>query len=277
MLDDPPKKRKRGKQRERMVWEERLSDLTAWEFRRTYRLTEDTFNHVLEKIRHRLVGKEGIEKARQRAENAGYEYVEPELKLSMTLRFLAGNPAPPRNCIRTNRTGCSPPQAVPDSLFAGGSYLDIYQMHGVSYQSFYRYVWATCDAIIAEFPLEDPYDDAVAMARIADEFGSTGCGIVTGCVGALDGIAIRIPRPSRRHVKNAKAFFNRKHFYAFNMQAIADSKRKLATDLCAFCRTVVACMTVIVAFHVGFCGRPCGTPDRLMIPLPGKEAACTSG
>jgi hypothetical protein len=46
------------------------------------------------------------------------EPVSPELKLSMTLRWLAG-----------------------------GSYLDIYQMHGVSYTQFNNSVWATIDAI----------------------------------------------------------------------------------------------------------------------------------
>ena len=87
LLDDEST-RKRRKPKERMDWSERVSSLEDWEFRRTYRMTQATFDHVLQQIRPHLFKDE--EKARRVAENGGYHFIEPELRLSMTLRFLAG-------------------------------------------------------------------------------------------------------------------------------------------------------------------------------------------
>ena len=98
-------------------------------------------------------------------------------------------------------------------------------MHGVSYQSFYRLVFKVCEAVAKEFPIFHPYFDDDSMKEVAQEFGSGAGGIINGCVGALDGIAMKVNRPEKRYAKNAKAYWNRKSFYAINMQAIADKKR----------------------------------------------------
>ena len=100
-------------------------------------------------------------------------------------------------------------------------------MHGVTYSSFYRIVWQVMDAIKDEFPLQHPYDDVQKMADIAAGFGSAGQGCMDGCVGALDGIAIKIQRPSKRYTKKRKAYWNRKHFYAINMQVAMELIMKL--------------------------------------------------
>jgi hypothetical protein len=42
----------------------------------------------------------------------------------------------------------------------------------------------------------------------------------------LDGIAIKIERPSMSAVGNPKQFFNRKGFHALCLQAICDQKRR---------------------------------------------------
>ena len=88
MIDEEPKARKRKKPKERMSWDQRCEDLEDWEFRRTYRMTRPTFDYVLHSIRPRLWKDES--KARMKAQAAGYNFIEPELRLSMTLRFLAG-------------------------------------------------------------------------------------------------------------------------------------------------------------------------------------------
>ena len=89
MIDDEVKRRKRKRQKTRLSWEERLKDLDEpWEFRRTYRMTFTTFDEVLRRIRPRLFKDEAA--SRRAAENAGYGFIEPELRLSMTLRYLAG-------------------------------------------------------------------------------------------------------------------------------------------------------------------------------------------
>ena len=90
----------------RMVWEQRLNSLTDRQFQRRYRIDKGGFAAILEKIkphmppRHRKSG------------------VPNELKLSMTLRWLAG-----------------------------GSYLDISDLHGVHPATMYRHVWQTMRAI----------------------------------------------------------------------------------------------------------------------------------
>jgi len=89
LLADPPKKRQRHACRGRMDWDRHLRDLRPSEFRRTYRMTLKTFDFILERIRGSLVGPNEV-LSRQRADSGGYTYIEPELKLSMTLRFLAG-------------------------------------------------------------------------------------------------------------------------------------------------------------------------------------------
>ena len=43
------------------------------------------------------------------------------------------------------------------------------------------------------------------------------------CVGAIDGTHIPIIAPK----ENPEDYFNRKHFYSINVQAICDSKRRL--------------------------------------------------
>ena len=88
MIDEEPKARKRKKPKERMSWDQRCEDLEDWEFKRTYRMTRPTFDYVLHIIRPRLCKDES--KAGMKAQAAGYNCIELELHLSMTLRFLPG-------------------------------------------------------------------------------------------------------------------------------------------------------------------------------------------
>jgi hypothetical protein len=118
-----------AKKRKRMVWKDRVDSLTDAEFKRTYRMTLDTFNAVLDQIRSKISRKDP-KKSRRDLHGA----VAAELQLSMTLRYLAG-----------------------------GSYLDIYQMHGVSRTTFYDTIPLVCFAIVEAFPLSFPVDDSVAL------------------------------------------------------------------------------------------------------------------
>jgi hypothetical protein len=173
-----------SRRRVRMVWEDRIASLTTNEFKRTYRMSLEVFNFVLERIRHRLTGK-----AAKKARKDTHGPVPPELLLSMALRFLAG-----------------------------GSYLDIYQMHGVGQSTMFHAIPMVCHAIATEFPLEFPIDDEDALSEIASQFDKVGQGLLTRCVGALDGIALKIKRPSMNDVGNPKQFFNRKGFHALVLQ-----------------------------------------------------------
>jgi hypothetical protein len=118
-----------SRRRTRMVWEDRVASLTADEFKRTYRMSAATFNFVLERIRKRITSK-----APKKARRDTHGPVPAELLLSMALRFLAG-----------------------------GSYLDIYQMHGVGKSTMFHCIPVVCHAIATEFPLCFPVDDTEAL------------------------------------------------------------------------------------------------------------------
>ena len=95
------KERSADRKRQRMDWNIRIDSLSDKEFIRTYRVNKQLFNEILLKILPAIKSKESMARSHLNGP------VAAELKLSMTLRWLAG-----------------------------GSYLDIYQMHGVSYSQF---------------------------------------------------------------------------------------------------------------------------------------------
>ena len=73
--------------RTRMDWEERVKIMAQipGEFRRTYRMELATFNYILETLRPHLT------RDNERASRSSKGAVIPELRLSMALRFVAGN------------------------------------------------------------------------------------------------------------------------------------------------------------------------------------------
>ena len=50
-------------------------------------------------------------------------------------------------------------------------------------------------------------------------------GVIGGCVGAIDGLLVKIYKPPLP-VQNPARFMSRKHFFALNVQAICDSNTK---------------------------------------------------
>jgi len=172
-----PRSRKQripNKERTRMNWSERVATLTDAEFMRTYRVDKVLFNELLEKIRQPL---EIAEPAMAR----NSEPVSPELKLSMTLRWLAG-----------------------------GSYLDIYQMHGVSYTQFNKSLWMTIDAINDAIIISFPIDDLSALLNLEQGFAAkSNSQSLRGCVGAVDGCLIRIRPPNAKEDSRPKRYYSR--------------------------------------------------------------------
>lgn len=78
------------------------------------------------------------------------------------------------------------------------------------------------------YPLQFDLDDDAMLAEIEQGFAekSASGGFVRNCVGAIDGIAIRIQCPSKADCSNPAAHLNRKGFYSINCQAICDSKKR---------------------------------------------------
>ena len=165
-----------NRNRRQMKWNERVASLTAKEFEQRYRLDLEGFNQVLERIRPFL----GPSHAHAPSQ------VPPELKLSMALRWMAG-----------------------------GSYLDIADLHGVEVSTFYKHLWTTIEAIDAayELPLIAMLDNVEegALGPLIDGFDEKSAGMIRGCFGAVDGLAVKIEKPQ---TADASAYYCRKGFYS---------------------------------------------------------------
>ena len=127
-LDDE-QSRSPNRRRTRMVWEDQLAKLWDDEFRRCYRVDKTLFHEILAEIKEDITCKHPS-MVRNRV-------IQPELKLSMALRYLAG-----------------------------GSYFDIYLHHGVSKSIFFECVWETIQAIDTHYNMSFPLDDPSALEKL---------------------------------------------------------------------------------------------------------------
>ena len=180
--------RRPNRARVRLDWETHVAGLSSTEFRRLYRLSWDNFNMVLDTIRPALQTK---------ACDPTGAPISAEIKLAATLRFLAGS-----------------------------NYLDIGLIYGINGRStFYKLLWDVVAAInnCEDFDLpllrgeegERLIDDEGALRGLAREYGRRTVdenhphGVFYGCIGAIDGLAVKIEKPRR----NPSQYYCRKGFY----------------------------------------------------------------
>lgn len=179
---------------QRLAWDEYSSTHVArGTFDIRLRMTFDSFNKLLGHIRESLLVEETQSKYRGGT-------ILPELCLYSTVRWLAG-----------------------------GSYLDITDICGISKASFYRVVWKTITAICKCEPLRPKFPKTPEeISSVIEGFASVSTdGIIDNCAGVIDGYLLRIKVPSRKEVKNVKSFFSG-HYqcYGVNIQAVADYKSR---------------------------------------------------
>jgi hypothetical protein len=125
--------------------------------------------------------------------------------------------------------------AIALRILGGGSYLDIaciFNVHpGQVYPIFHKVLseWI-CNDSIARYMLRDIIHDEDEMYKVASQFaqGRSG-GILAGVIGALDGWLVKIECPSLKKdgVENPGGYFSRKGFYALNVQAIVDKRKRI--------------------------------------------------
>lgn len=182
--------------RRRLHWERWSKQISNFEFRRYYRMSRECFLKLVELLRDDL---EGDEKQGRCGSPNGC--MTPELKLSMTLRWMAG-----------------------------GSYLDIYFFHGVSDGAFWRAKKQTIDAILNHQSLDlcfPDLNDTNALQKISDGFKEKSeMGIMDHCIGAIDGCLIDLHSVRGECAKQALRYYTRKGSFALNLQAVCDSSRK---------------------------------------------------
>jgi hypothetical protein len=212
----------------RMDWDTRLKSLTDKKFQRRYRIDKEGFDILLADIKQYL----------PRVRRGG---VCNELKLAMTLRWLAGGsyldiagaqaPLPVRS------------QSVYTQCVSQGIHADL---HGVSEDTMYRHVWKIIRAIDRKFklPLINQLNnvhlpssgtDRSDVETVAQGFDEKTHGVMSGCIGAVDGIAIKLDARTLADVDSKAAHWCRKGFYSLNYQVVADSNRRITWASAKFC------------------------------------------
>ena len=157
-------------------------------FKKSFRMSYPTFKLLLSQVRDLL----------HRPLKRGTEYrrckVPPEIRLAITLRILGG-----------------------------GSYIDLMLAYHIEECTIRRIFHQTCDVLTSRLQLKRFPKTMAGMRQIARNFQSSrrGTNPLPGCVGALDGICIKIKKP--QPCENPAMFYCRKGFYAIPVQALVDS------------------------------------------------------
>jgi hypothetical protein len=167
--------------------------LTDDEFVRFYKLDKHNFAERLKKMIPHM--------KKARPNNRTDKPIQYELEFAVTLRWLAG-----------------------------GNYLDIMYHHGISESGFWRAIHACIYAILIEYADDElgssKFSDSAKLDEIERTFAQHNQGAVRGCVGAVDGMAVKIKRPTLSECDNPMSYYSRKGFYAVVLQAICDGDCK---------------------------------------------------
>lgn len=216
-LDEIKKEERRASRskptcRARSSWAEWSSAVSDTIFRRMFRMPRDSFNKLCELIEDKI-GKDVFkseswlaERVMPRTNDATDSlggFVSGQFKIAVMLRILAG-----------------------------ASYLDLLQQYCISTASVYSFFHEGIKWIIAtfEFPLVEwlREENWEALNRVSDLFAAASGDVFKGCIGALDGLAIKIRCPTlSTYIPDPGNYFCRKGFYALNVQAICDKLRRI--------------------------------------------------
>jgi hypothetical protein len=175
---------------QRLVWDNFVGKYGARpDFERSIRMKLSSFQLLLSYIRQELLVDEA------KASTRGTPII-PELCLFCTIRYLAG-----------------------------GSYLDIRFLTGISVPSVYRIIWKTIFAIVASPQLKVKFpstDEELKQSALGFRSVST-CGCISNCVTVIDGYHLAIHTPPKKEAKNVQSFFSG-HYqsYGVNIQAGCD-------------------------------------------------------
>ena len=78
-----------------------------------------------------------------------------------------------------------------------------------------------------ELDAEDVAAGRSTVEALAEGFDAKTHGIMHGCIGAVDGIAIKLDARVLTDVSNLASYFCRKGFYSINFQVAADAERRI--------------------------------------------------
>lgn len=172
-----------------LSWKEHVDSISPSVFKRAYRLDCESFTSLVEKIRPQLE----VDTLKLRRGHS-YLAVPVENRLAMALRYLAG-----------------------------GSYIDISFHHAVSFSYFYKSLWEVLEAIDHVEVVDFGAKNLPELKRRAAAFQARTRDAVVGCVGALDGLCVKIKEPTLKDTPQPSNFNCRKGFFCMNLQAICDN------------------------------------------------------
>ena len=178
---------------ERLTWNEHVAKLThTKEFDQTYRMSLNTFNKLLAILRQDIT----VNVVKSRNSMPESEPIYPELIMHVGIRWLAG-----------------------------GSYHDIRDHSGISTSSVYRCRDLFLDAVLGASALDICFPETEQeIAEAAQRFKAKSThGVMSGCVGCVDGILIQVTQP--KGVPNPRAYYSG-HYSAMglNVQAVCDAR-----------------------------------------------------
>ncbi|KAL7464249.1 hypothetical protein ACHAXS_004587, partial [Conticribra weissflogii] len=124
--------------------------------------------------------------------------------------------------------------AISLRLLAGGSYLDISVLFGIST----RHIFRIFHEVVNQWFLDDHFMridgigycmDDNRMENVAGKFCEESNGVFAGCIGALDGWLVKIKKPSvkRDGVQNPGSYYSSKGFYGVNVQDIVSHDKMI--------------------------------------------------
>jgi hypothetical protein len=196
----------------RKTWTEFCETIDDTMFRRMFRMSKDSFERLC-KIVCDVVGENTFRPEAfletgtyltclQAANDYNGGFISGELKIALTIRMLAG-----------------------------ASYLDLMFGFTISRATLYRefdivigWINESFNFQLAKFLKNKDVD---SLQKVSTDFSQFSSGVFSGIIGALDGIAIRIRCPSASDgVSDPGNYWTRKQFYALNVQAICDSKKR---------------------------------------------------
>ena len=171
-----------------ITFEDITRALDPFHFQRSYRMSKPCFEQLLGDVQ------DLVEKPYKASTEYRRSTVPPEIRLAITLRLLAG-----------------------------ASYLDLMLAYQVAEETIRDIFRDTCDSLMTRLRLKGFPKSQAGLRAIERGFQTSRKDVspLSGCVGALDGICLKIKKPEA--VENPAMFFSRKGFYAIPVQALVDS------------------------------------------------------
>lgn len=188
-----------NRKRQRMLFTERYNNLTEVEFQSRYKLDKESFGDLVVRLTPVLA------KDYAQAKRSSGSGISVELRLSATLRWLCG-----------------------------GAYQDICDLHGIHVSSFYGVLQETVTTS-RTFSIARPHGCSVSQGSCGGVRKFTD-GALKHAFGSVDGLLLRIARPTCYDTEAPSKFWCRKGFYAIVCQAVASvlghpRGRRLSRDL----------------------------------------------